>query len=93
MNLSRPPIGYGRVFDDADRAVALVIGLPVNSPLSALVIELLPGGVGTDTCTIYGCEPAAAVILADPPGPDLRMSGCPQRLLRVSPLVAVAPAC
>jgi len=68
-------------------------GLPPNSPLSILAVELLPGGVDNDLPSHSKLRPAAAVGPADPLGSELARNGRPQRILRVSPLVPVAPIC
>jgi len=66
------------------------LALPPSSALSMLAAELLPGGTGTDVGDRGLSGEAAA---ADPLGTDLRPDGRPGRILRVSPLVPVAPVC
>jgi hypothetical protein len=65
------------------------LGLPDDLPLSVLAAELLPGG----TAGYQPNKPPVPVQLdgADPLGSGL--TGTPQRILRVSPLVSVAPVC
>jgi hypothetical protein len=101
--VQRDRIGH-TTFTADQIAVALAsMGLPPGLPLSALAVELLPGGVGNDLPDrrrLASGEPAAGQAAAtsqatatqgDPLGSDLLAR--PQRILRVSPLVAVAPAC
>jgi hypothetical protein len=77
------------LFSNAEIVDALTaLGLPEDLPLSVLAAELLPGGTA-------GYQPhkppVPAAFDGDPLGPGL--AGTPQRILRVSPLVAVAPGC
>ena len=69
-----------------------LLGLSPDSPLSMLAVELLPGGVGEDLPPRFMTfEPV--VPERDPLGAELGVDGRPQRILRVSPLVPIAPAC
>ncbi|HET7487727.1 MAG TPA: hypothetical protein VFJ85_07340 [Acidimicrobiales bacterium] len=68
------------------------LGLPANSPLSMIAVELLPGGTGAGNLPKQR-DVGLAAVARDPLGHDLLPDGRPQRILRVSPLVAVAPAC
>ncbi|HKD15662.1 MAG TPA: hypothetical protein VKE71_14100 [Candidatus Angelobacter sp.] len=70
-----------------------LLGLPPNSPLSVVAVELLPGGVDNDLPGNSKFRPAAAPGPGDPLGSELARNGRPQRILRVSPLVPVAPIC
>jgi hypothetical protein len=90
------------VFTNGEITDALrALGLPADLPLSVLAVELLPGGVGTDlprraanntaAAPPPSSAPAAAATQRDPLGADLDFR--PQRILRVSPLVAVAAVC
>jgi hypothetical protein len=96
----------GRViFTNGEIADALnALGLPDDLSLSVLAAELLPGGVGNDlpkprtNPALVSSPPpsvtsatAAATEQPDPLGAGLDFR--PQRILRVSPLVAVAPVC
>jgi hypothetical protein len=70
------------------------LGLPRDTALSMLAVELLPGGTGSDVPR----PPAAPAIGAAPPAPDplgadLAPGGRPRRILRVSALVPVAKIC
>jgi hypothetical protein len=74
--------------------VLRMLGLPVDSALSVLAVELLPGGTGRRNL------PKKSEFVGfgedggqDPLGRDLLPDGRPQRILRVSPLVAVEPEC
>ena len=71
------------------------LGLPRQSVLSVLAVELLPGGTGPDVPDQprSAQPPAAAVQTPDPLGAGLAPGGRPQRILRVSPLVPVAKIC
>ena len=90
----RDRMGYS-VFATADIEQLLrLLGLPPNSPLSVLAVELLPGGVGKDVAHTPGLVPPPAPHPpADPLGSELGPDGRPQRILRVSPLVPVATIC
>ena len=93
------------IFTNGEIANALsALGLPDDLPLSVLAAELLPGGVGNDlpkprtNPAVESSPPpsvtsatAAATTQPDPLGAGLDFR--PQRILRVSPLVAVAPVC
>jgi len=70
-----------------------LLGLPTNSPLSVLAVELLPGGTDNDLPKDSKLRPAAAPGPGDPLGSDLAPNGRPQRILRVSPLVPIVPIC
>ena len=70
-----------------------LLGLPTDSALSVLAVELLPGGTGNKVAKPPPLDAAPAAELPDPLGAELRPGGRPQRILRVSPLVAVAPSC
>jgi hypothetical protein len=71
------------------------LGLPRNSALSVLAVELLPGGVGGDLPDEHGRldHAATATAPADPLRAGLAPGGRPQRILRVSPLVPIAKIC
>lgn len=79
--------------------VLLRLGLPRNSPLSVLAVELLPGGVGDDVPQSFGGFGGETLTVVSPPDPSdplgkgLLPNGRTQRILRVSPLVPVAAAC
>jgi hypothetical protein len=91
---SRDRVGYA-VFATADvEQLLFLLGLPVNSPLSVLSVELLPGGVGNDVPKDPAAAPHAPASVTDPLGVELLPAGGrPQRILRVSPLVPVAAIC
>src|SRR5262249_4266306 len=89
----RDRVGYS-VFATSDvQQLLRLLGLPVNSPLSVLAVELLPGGGCTDVPNLPGTIPPAGHPPADPLGAELGHNGRPQRILRVSPLVPVAAIC
>ena len=71
------------------------LGLPRQTALSVLAVELLPGGTGRNVLDQPGSAqpPAAGVQTPDPLGAGLAPGGRPQRILRVSPLVPVAKIC
>ena len=71
------------------------LGLPRNSALSVLAVELLPDGVGDDLPQDPGLAERAAATTSpsDPLRAGLTPGGRPQRILRVSPLVPVAKIC
>jgi hypothetical protein len=77
-------------FTNGEIADALfALGLPDDLPLSVVAVELLPGGVGNKLPKQSAVR--AATTDRDPLGSDLAQR--PQRILRVSPLVAVAHVC
>jgi hypothetical protein len=79
------------VFTNGEIADSLrALGLPADLPLSMLAVELLPGGVGNKLPKSASPHPPASAA-RDPLGVDLNSQ--PQRILRASPLVAVAPVC
>ncbi|HXJ80641.1 MAG TPA: hypothetical protein VMS64_18425, partial [Candidatus Methylomirabilis sp.] len=90
----RDRMGYS-VFAMSDvQELLRLLGLPLNSPLSVLAVELLPGGVGNDVSQTPGTVPLPAPHPpADPLGAELGIDGRPQRILRVSTLVPVAARC
>jgi hypothetical protein len=78
------------MFSNAEIIDALTqLGLPETLPLSMLAAELLPGGTAGYRPKEFA--PPPSLDGRDPLGTDL--TGTPQRILRVSPLVAVAPVC
>jgi hypothetical protein len=95
----------GALFTEIEIEVALKkLGLPVDLPLSVLAVEFLPGGTAGDISDFNG--PSAAAFQENSAGtvdlfadvaqrnPDpLSLAGNPRRILRVSPLVPVAPFC
>ncbi len=70
---------------------------PVDLPLSVLAAEFLPGGTAGDVPGAAGpLSPTSVAGLAGSAdsNPDpLGLNNRPRRILRVSPLVAVAPFC
>src|SRR5262249_45761931 len=90
----RDRMGYS-VFATADIEQLLrLLGLPPNSALSVLAVELLPGGVGNDVPHTPGLVPPPVPHPpSDPLGAELGLDGLPQRILRVSTLVPIATIC
>jgi hypothetical protein len=89
----RDRMGYS-VFAMSDvQELLLLLGLPLNAPLSVLAVELLPGGVGNDTPNDPAGPHPVPHPPADPLGAELGPDGRPQRILRVSTLVPVAAIC
>ncbi len=93
----RDRTGYA-VFSDAEIEKQLVqLELSVDLPLSVLAAEFLPGGTAGDVPG--AARPLSPTSVAGLAGsadsnPDpLGLNNRPRRILRVSPLVAVAPFC
>ena len=79
-------------FSNAEIIDALTaLGLPGDLPLSMLAAELLPGGTAGYRPKESAAGVGGGIDGKDPLGSGL--AGTPQRILRVSPLVAVAPVC
>jgi hypothetical protein len=84
----------GVVFQQAEIDKILAqYGLPTNLPLSILAAEFLPGGVGNDLPDAFRDQPSGAARAAAQDSDPLNLDGRPRRILRVSPLVQVAPVC
>jgi hypothetical protein len=89
------------VFSEAEVEKQLAqFGLSLNLPLSMLAVEFLPPGVGGDLPSPLGPNMRANPGIASTTGrvleqnPDpLSLNDRPRRILRVSPLAAVAPIC
>jgi hypothetical protein len=89
------------VFTEAEVERQLVLlGLSIDLPLSLLSVEFLPGGVGNDLPDALrlkvraSSSAAAATTGGVDQNPDpLNLDNRPRRILRVSPLAAVAPFC
>jgi hypothetical protein len=87
----RDRIGRATFTDDEVEGLLARLALPSTAGLSVLAVELLPGGTGDDVSHHEPAEPPENN--GDPLGAALRLDGRPRRILRVSPLVPVAPAC
>jgi hypothetical protein len=89
---NREPRGTGTFAAPQIVSVLALLGLPANSPLSVLCIEVLPGPLHvaqTFTAAVGGGLAAAAVAPEDPLGSALGQ----RRILRTSPLIAVPAIC
>jgi hypothetical protein len=87
---NREPRGTATFAASQIEGVLGLLGLPANSPLSVLCVEVLPGPFhAAQTFTAGGGLAAAAVAPEDPLGSALGQ----RRILRTSPLVAVPAIC
>jgi len=98
---TRDVIGLAVFSRNSIEQVLADLALPLDSPLSVLTVEMLPGGGGGGRNPFAGTKLSASVdffsqngqsVITDPLGVDLGTDRS-RRILRTSPLMPVPPAC
>lgn len=98
-NLSRSSqrdrVGYTVFLEAEIEKQLLAMGLSVDLPLSVLAAEFLPAGVGSNVPEIGKASAvgSTSTTAANQSSDPLGLNDRPRRILRVSPLVPVAPIC